>query len=219
MQTLDSPLTSHSTGDITATSGPNGNIDWLNCGLNDGGWNPPYIRVEDVVTKDLGEAVKDPNSAFKACSAYIDTFQKYAWQYGVPPIMIASFAMQESGCNPGTVGGAGEQGLMQLTWDKCLAAPGGNCQDIDYNIKTGTKYFADSLNGNGGDLLKTIGGYNGWATHMTFADATAAANTGCCRCQRNVDYLHQFLNGWLQNVNAYSNNPRLGKYFNLNKCS
>ena len=37
--------------------------------------------------------------------------------------------MQESGCNPNAVGGAGEQGLMQITKDKCGGAPGGNCQD------------------------------------------------------------------------------------------
>lgn len=37
--------------------------------------------------------------------------------------------MQESTCNPATVGGGGEQGLMQLTWDKCGDAPGGNCKD------------------------------------------------------------------------------------------
>ncbi|EPQ57386.1 lysozyme-like protein [Gloeophyllum trabeum ATCC 11539] len=204
--------------DVTQYSGPNGGIDWLNCGLNDGGWNPPYIRVEDVITMDLGEAIKDPNSAFKACSEYIPIFQKYAGEFGVPAIMVASFAMQESGCNPHTVGGAGEQGLMQLTWDKCGQAPGGNCQDVDYNIRTGTKYFSDTLNANGGDLLKTIAGYNGWSIKMTFDQATAAGWGPCCRCQNNLDYLHQFLNGWCQNINAYSHNPPLGKYFNLNKC-
>lgn len=47
----------------------------------------------------------------------------------VPPIVIASFALQESSCNPDTVGGAGEQGLMQLTKDKCGGAPGGNCKE------------------------------------------------------------------------------------------
>ena len=38
--------------------------------------------------------------------------------------------MQESGCDPSRVGGAGEQGLMQITPDKCGNAPNGNCQDI-----------------------------------------------------------------------------------------
>lgn len=48
----------------------------------------------------------------------------------VPPILLASIALQESSCNPSTVGGNGEQGLMQLTRDKCGGAPGGNCQDV-----------------------------------------------------------------------------------------
>jgi hypothetical protein len=47
--------------------------------------------------------------------------------------MLASFALQESSCNPTAVGGAGEQGLMQLTSDKCGDSPGGNCQDVVSN--------------------------------------------------------------------------------------
>ena len=47
----------------------------------------------------------------------------------VPPIAIASIMMQESTCNKDTVGGGGEQGLMQITKDKCGGAPGGNCKD------------------------------------------------------------------------------------------
>lgn len=50
--------------------------------------------------------------------------------HSVPPILLASIALQESSCNPATVGGNGEQGLMQLTSDKCGNAPGGNCQDV-----------------------------------------------------------------------------------------
>ena len=50
--------------------------------------------------------------------------------FPVPPILLASIALQESSCIPSTVGGNGEQGLMQLTVDKCGGAPGGNCQDI-----------------------------------------------------------------------------------------
>jgi hypothetical protein len=38
--------------------------------------------------------------------------------------------MQESSCNPSAVGGAGEQGLMQITQEKCKGAPNGNCKDI-----------------------------------------------------------------------------------------
>lgn len=34
-------------------------------------------------------------------------------------MLLASIAMEESGCNKDTVGGAGEQGIMQITKDKC----------------------------------------------------------------------------------------------------
>ena len=30
--------------------------------------------------------------------------------------------------------------------------------------------------------------------------------------------LHQFLNGWCQNIDAYTHQPPLGQYFNLNAC-
>ena len=136
---------------VSAVSGPNGNIDWLNCGINNGGWNPPYVQISDLITQDLATALNSGNSPFTACSAFIDQFYQYGQQFNsesrifspflllspdicilylVPPIMLASFAMQESSCNPNTVGGAGEQGLMQLTVDKCGEAPGGNCQDV-----------------------------------------------------------------------------------------
>jgi len=64
--------------------------------------------------------------------------------------------MKASSCNPDTVGGAGERGLMQSTKDKCGEAPNGNCKDPvslsvkfgslrhirlqNYNIQTGAKF-------------------------------------------------------------------------------
>lgn len=113
----------------TKTSGPNGSIDFLNCGIDSGGWTPPSIHIKDVVVKSLSEAIQSSDSPFHACKPYVGFFNRYGDQYGVPPIFLASFAMQESSCNPNTVGGAGEQGLMQITKDKCHGAPGGNCRD------------------------------------------------------------------------------------------
>lgn len=208
---------SGATEEVTATTGPNGKLDWLNCGINDaGGWTPPHIAISDIKTKSLSSAVLQTDSPFKACKAYVDMFEQYANEYGFPAILLASFAMQESSCNPNTVGGNGEQGLMQLTKDKCGAAPGGNCKDPNYNIKTGAAFFASLLASNSGDLLLSIGHYNGWFPSMTYGDATAAANGPYCTRQNNLDYLFQFLNGWCQNIDAYDSH--LGKYFNLNKC-
>ncbi|TFY81348.1 hypothetical protein EWM64_g2658 [Hericium alpestre] len=205
------------TPDVTALTGPNGHIDWLNCGVDGAGWNPPMVKVSDLVAIDLSKAVEDAASPFKECSEFVPLFEQYGDQYGVPPIMLASFAMQESSCRPNAVGGGGEQGLMQITKDKCGAAPGGNCQDPAYNIMTGAKYFSDVLKINGGSVLKTIGAYNGWFIGMTVAEATAAASSDCCTCQSNLDYLDQFLNGWMLNRDPTSG-TRLGKYFNLDVC-
>jgi len=127
--------------------------------------------------------------------------------------------MQESSCNPNEVGGAGEQGLMQITRDKCKEAPGGDCKEIDFNIRTTAKYLADTLNANNGNLLLTMGTYNGWFSGLTFSQATAAAHSSCCTCQNNLDYLHQVVNGWFQNKDPRSTDFPMGKYFNLDNCT
>lgn len=196
---------------VSQETGPNGSIDWLNCGVNGGGWNPPDITMKNIIVQEL-----DANGAFAPCGEYIWMFTKYANEAGIHPIMAASIAMQESGCNPWTVGGAGEQGLMQLTVDKCGNAPGGNCMDPEFNIRTGVNFFKSLLDESGGNIPLSVGKYNGWYTGLTEEHATAAGNGPCCRCQNNLDYIHQTLNGWYQNVNAY--NAGLGKYFNLKKC-
>jgi len=208
------------TKEVTAHTGPNGHIDWLNCGFATGhsGWQPPHIRMEDIITQPLSTAFTKPDSPFKACSQYIWIFEKYGAQYNIPPIILASFAMQESSCRADAVGGGGEQGLMQISTEKCAGAPPSDCRDPDFNIHTATKYFASTLKKNGGDVLISVGTYNGWYRGLTMRNAFAAANSDCCRCQNNGDYLHQFFNGWCQNIDAYDSDPRLGKYFNLDKC-
>ncbi|KAI0341952.1 lysozyme-like protein [Trametopsis cervina] len=201
---------SGATEQITATSGPNGSEDWLNFGVETAaGWNPPELKITDIVAKDLGDVLKQPNNVFTNCAPYVDDFYQVGAQTGLPPILLASIAMQESSCNAGETGGAGEQGLMQITKDKCGGAPGGNCKDPGFNIRTGATFFKNLLDSEGGNLLRTLGGYNGWNPKMTVKSANAA---GGCRVN-NLDYLHQTLNGWVQG-RAPTSNPRLGKYFN-----
>ncbi|KIJ49621.1 glycoside hydrolase family 23 protein [Sphaerobolus stellatus SS14] len=207
---------SGATSQITSSSGPNGNIDFLNCGINSGGWNPPNVQANQLITADFETALSSPGTPFGPCAPYWDLFRTYANQHGFSPLILASIAMQESTCNPGAVGGGGEQGLMQITKDKCGNAPGGNCQDPDYNIRTGAQFFADTLAGSGGNVIATLGKYNGWYTGLTYAAATAARYTSCCRCQNNLDYLLQTLNGWLQNINVAT--AGLSVYNNLGVC-
>ncbi|KAF7376313.1 Lysozyme-like protein [Mycena sanguinolenta] len=202
---------SGATTKTTATTGPNGDIGWLNCGVTGSGWNPPNVQVSDLVLMDLNDALKASGTPFSACSAYTGYFYQYAAEYGLEPIMLAATAMQESSCDASTVGGGGEQGLMQITQDKCGGAPGGNCKDPAFNIKTGAAYMKSVLDSNNGNILETIGNYNGWEKGMT---------KGYRR--RKITLLHLpeqsrlYFNGWLQNINAYE--AHLGQYFNLDVC-
>ncbi|KAL0576289.1 hypothetical protein V5O48_005698 [Marasmius crinis-equi] len=175
------------TQDITSTNGPNGALGWLNCGIDNEGWRPQNVQIGDLKVVDLNEALKDGNSPFHACQDFVDKFYQYGGQFNVPPVVLASIAMQESSCNPQTTGGGGECGMFQLTSDKWDGAPGGNCYDVDFNVRKGAEFFRQTLDNNGGNVLKAFGYYNGWQDGMTVGSATAAATSGCCTCQNNLD--------------------------------
>jgi len=209
-------------GDIGAaaktskTTGPNGSEAWLTCGIERAGWAPPFVQVHDLKYKNLDDELANANSIFKPCKQYSGFINDAAGKYDLVPIMIASIMMQESTCNKDTVGGGGEQGLMQITKDKCGGAPNGDCKDPGFNIDAGAKYLSSQIKACGGNVLEALGSYNGWYKGLTYAKATAAAKTSCCRCMNNLDYPHQFLNGWMQGIDAYSTD--LGTYKNLDQC-
>jgi hypothetical protein len=201
---------------IGGTNGPNGEESWLNCGVDGSGWSPPQVTPSDLVYIPLDQAMTDSNSPFQACSPYVQYFKQYGNQYGIPDILLASIALQESSCNPsektdGTIG------LMQITTDKCDGLSISDCMEPDNNIRIGTEYLAGLLQQNNNNIVSCIGQYNGWFTGMTISDATKAAAKGHCSWQQNLDYLQQFFNGWMQNQDAYALN--LGMYFNVNKCN
>ncbi|KZV82589.1 lysozyme-like protein [Exidia glandulosa HHB12029] len=206
---------SGATVETTQTGGPNGDEDWLNCGLESGGWSPPPLTVDQIVYVDLDKALEDSKSPYHACEQYIDIFKKYGQQLNIPPIYIAAFALQESSCNAGTTGGAGEVGLMQITPDKCVDPPNGDCHEADYNIRIGATYFADQLKEHNGNVPLTVGAYNGWYDTMT-SDQTLGQSNPCW--QQNLDYMMDFFNVWLQNIDAYAG-TKYGRWHNYDKCT
>jgi len=65
---------------VTAVSGPNGHIDWLNCGLHGAGWSPASVRINELVVVPLDSA---RHTTFAPCSDQaIATFKKYGKKYG-----------------------------------------------------------------------------------------------------------------------------------------
>lgn len=190
---------------------PNGQQWFLNCGIDDGGWNPPDVKLSDLKVQDAETAV---NGAFSECKDYVWAFKQAGKTHGIPPTILMSFAMQESTCNPSVTGGNGEQGMMQITQDKCGGAPGGNCKDVSFNVNKGAEYFKQMLDQSNGNVPLAVGSYNGWSKGLTVAKATAAKKQGNCYAQNNLDYIFQMFNGWFLGKNAYS----MGKYQNLAGC-
>jgi hypothetical protein len=68
--------------------------------------------------------------------------------------------------------------------------------------------FAQSLKDHNNNVLVAIGGHNGWQPGMTYDDAVRMKHQGWCAAQNNLDYITQFVNGWLQDKNGYA----IGQY-------
>ena len=66
-------LTSSTCGDSRASSdAPNGAEDWLNCGLTSGGWSPPHLGLDQLVTQTL-----HADGVFAPCAPYFWAFEQY----------------------------------------------------------------------------------------------------------------------------------------------
>ncbi|GAA5931236.1 uncharacterized protein JCM15063_001416 [Sporobolomyces koalae] len=198
---------------------PNGAESWLNCGIsksNPGSkWQPPKgVTLDHITTVSLEHALAT-NPVWEPCKPFIPLFERIAKEENLPAILLASFALQESTCNPHVLGdNAGAFGLMQITQDKCGGRDATGCADPEYNVKTAAAYFNTELSNRGGEFLEALGAYNGWYPGLSYAAATAAASSDCCVCQQNMDYLHQMTNGWLMGRTGYD----LGSYKNLAVC-
>ncbi|GAA5978100.1 hypothetical protein JCM10908_004229 [Rhodotorula pacifica] len=176
---------------------------------------PEGVTLDHLKTVSLEHALAT-NSVWEPCKPWIPLFEKYGAVNGLPPILLAAIALQESTCNPHVAGDSGGAlGLMQITKEKCEGRDNHACADPDFNVRTGAAYLKKEIDNAGGQLLEALGRYNGWRPfEMSYSSATAAAYTGCCECQNNLDYLHQMLNGWLLGRTGYD----LGTFKNLAVC-
>lgn len=196
--TYGSKCQSDATKDTTNTSGPNGAAKFLACGLDGAGWKPPTLKMEQLHFGDLDNF---RSTTFKPCSSdAIAAFKKYGAKYNIAPIILASFAMQESTCNLSTTGNGGEVGMFQLSPDKCKGRSSSACRELDFQADTAASYFRDRIDANGGNVVKAAGEYNGWSDGMTVAKVKAM---GKC-CEQNMDYLHQTMNAWWQGKTGYN---------------
>jgi hypothetical protein len=131
---------------------PNGDIKFLNCGLDSGsGWQPPNVKMDDLSMVEPEIACK--GEVFKPCERYLSHFKRVAAQHNIHATILMAFAMQESHCDAGLTGPNGEIGMMQIIPANCR----GDCWDVESNIRLGAKEFSNTLNNSGGNVLLAIG--------------------------------------------------------------
>ncbi|GAA5872556.1 hypothetical protein JCM3774_006850 [Rhodotorula dairenensis] len=199
---------------------PNGSEAFLACGISKSHPSSPWqvpkgVTLDNIKTVSLEYALAT-NPVWEPCKPFVPLFEKYGAQTGLPPILLAAFAMQESTCNPHVLGDSGGAfGLMQITEDKCGGRDKDGCSEPDYNVRTGAEYFKKELDNAGGSFLEALARYNGWQPYsMTYSSATAAAYSDCCECQNNLDYLYQMTNGWMMGKTG----SEFGHFQNLAVC-
>jgi hypothetical protein len=97
----------------------------------------------------------DPVSGGK----YDDIINEMAAKYGVDPALVKAIIKNESGFDQNAVSDAGAQGLMQLMPGTAKWL-GVDPTDPRQNIEGGTKYIAQMLNNNNGNLEYALASYN-----------------------------------------------------------
>ncbi|KAJ9128240.1 hypothetical protein QFC24_000532 [Naganishia onofrii] len=184
---------------------PNGSEDWVNCGMRSaGGWQPPKLTFDDI---RVGDATK-LQAMYPKCAEFFDIMTQVSAETSVPAQLLLSIAIQESGCRKDVRGGGGEMGLMQAAANRCASGNIASCMEPYNNIKLGADIFNEKLSLSGGNVIQAIGMYNGWDVGMTY---DGAHNGKECSHNRNRDYVHSIVNGYMQGTdssgwNAYGRN-------------
>jgi hypothetical protein len=81
-------------------------------------------------------------------------------KYGVPENLIKAVIQQESGYNNNRYSGKGAGGLMQLMPDTARGLGVTNVNDPTQNIMGGTKYLANAIKTNNGNIPLALAAYN-----------------------------------------------------------
>lgn len=63
-------------------------------GLDNGGWTPPFIHVNELIAADLSTVISRGNSPFEPCKPYVDRFYAIGSEFGIPPIRSFFFSLQ-----------------------------------------------------------------------------------------------------------------------------
>ncbi|OQA07160.1 MAG: Soluble lytic murein transglycosylase precursor [bacterium ADurb.Bin374] len=91
---------------------------------------------------------------------YLSLIDKYAAKYGIDPALVKQVIAVESGYDEQSVSDKGALGLMQLMPETARELGVTNPFDPEENISGGTRYLAQLLKQNGGNLRLALASYN-----------------------------------------------------------
>jgi hypothetical protein len=159
------------------------------------------VVVAEVKTDpfDLSGWAAVPKSAPTSVGAHADYdafVQASAKKYDVDPKLIHSIIKHESSGRPDAVSSAGAIGMMQLmpSTAEGLGVKAEDLTDPKTNIDTGTKYFAQLVKNNGGDVDKALRAYN--SGHPNSKDPDVMAYSEKIRKDAGVGTDPFDLTGW-----------------------
>ena len=94
--------------------GPNGAEEWLNRGVVNKGWNPPFLSINNLTHISLDAYY---NGVGRSCKQYDQYFKSSGKKYNIDPAILAFLVMQQSSCNADA--GTATPGLMQCAPFNC----------------------------------------------------------------------------------------------------
>ena len=103
--------------------------------------------------RTTADVSKDPEQ-------YITLIDKYATKYNIDPALVKQVIAVESGYDDRSVSDKGAIGLMQLMPETARELGVTNPFDPEENISGGTRYLAQLLKQNGGNLRLALASYN-----------------------------------------------------------
>lgn len=113
---------------------------------------------------------KDDDLSYLSCfnpsvQHWEDEITSWAQEWGLDPLLIAAVMQIESCGNPQAVSNASAQGLFQVMPYHFLA--GDDMLDPETNAQRGLAYLSQSYEKAGGDIERTLAGYNGGHGQIT----------------------------------------------------
>lgn len=115
---------------------------------------------EGLLNKNFAALLASAAQGAEKKNVYGDIIDRASQKFDVPYKLIKAIVKQESGGNADAKSPVGATGLMQLMPETAKEMGVTNPNDPEQNIMGGTKYFRGLMDRFGGDVPKSLAGYN-----------------------------------------------------------